>query len=61
MKSNRGLPGCISDLVVAVKIRGGDGNRAMLIFTGKTAFRGGGWNGMHVSGVVTKVLFKNMS
>jgi hypothetical protein len=45
MKSDRRLLSYISGLVVAVKVRGGDGNRAMLIFTGETALRGGGWNG----------------
>jgi hypothetical protein len=44
MKSDRGLLSYISGLVVAVKVRGRDGNRAMLIFAGETALRGGGWN-----------------
>ncbi|HEX9121525.1 MAG TPA: hypothetical protein VF840_13380 [Terriglobales bacterium] len=60
VKSNRGRLNQISGFAVAVKVRGGDGNRAMLIFTGKTRFAVEGETGMHFSGEVTKVLFKNI-
>ena len=61
MNSNGRLLSCISDLAVAVEMRGSDGNRAVLILPVKRRFEVVGGTGMHVSGEVTLVLCNNVS